>query len=65
MMPSSLFRRRRREHRHDEQVRQSTGAVLKEHRESLTRVRQTLSQADETLVDEIRRLDRALEAHPR
>lgn len=59
----SKFRRRRKEHKHDESVRQSTGAVLRGHRDSLTKVRRTLALADETLADEIRRLNLALEDH--
>lgn len=58
------FRRRRLEHKHDESVRQSTGAVLVEHRQSLSKVRQVLAQADESLADEIRRLDLLMEDHP-
>ncbi len=55
-----LFRTRRQEHRVDETIRQQTADVLVHHRESLKKVRQTLASADETIIDEIRRLDAAL-----
>lgn len=58
-----IFQRRRAEHRHDEAVRQATAEVLTSHRESLKKVRRTLGGADETLADEIRRLDQVLEGH--
>jgi hypothetical protein len=58
---SSLFRRRRQEHRHDEAIRKETADVLVSHRESLKKVRSTLGKADETLAQEIRRLDTAMQ----
>jgi hypothetical protein len=55
-----LFRIRRVEHRRDEAVRAETAEVLAGHRESLKKVRRVLNVADETLADEIRRLDAAM-----
>ena len=56
----SLFKRRRQEHRKDEMVRRNTIEVLKDHKESVARVRKTLRMADETLGAELRRLERAV-----
>lgn len=60
-MKNSLFRRRRREHKHDETIRESTIAVIGDHRRSLSKVRKTLRVADATLAQEIQRLDDILE----
>ena len=57
----SLFRSRRQEHVADVAQRNQTAQTLSRHREAIQSVRGTLRQADETLGDEIRRLDRALE----
>ena len=54
---SGLFRSRRTEHRKDEAIRKDTAETLVKHRESLHRVRRTLTMADETLADEIKRLE--------
>lgn len=57
----SLFKQRKQEHRQDAAVRDSTAETLIEHRKSLSRVRKILGGADETLAQEIRRLDAVLE----
>lgn len=56
-----LFQRRRKEHAHDTNVRRETVLALEDHRRSLKKVRATLKVADETLADEIRRLDAAID----
>lgn len=58
---TGLFLRRRKEHRSDEAVRRETATVLHSHRQSLRRVRDTMALADETLLEEIKRLDAAIE----
>lgn len=55
-----IFRKRRREHLEDAAVRRDTVEVLQSHRSSLRKVRATLKTADETLADELRRLDSAI-----
>ena len=45
----------------DQQMRDATTQVLREHRSSLTKVRGVLNEANETLADEIKRLDAILE----
>lgn len=59
----TLFRRRRQEHRHDQDVRQDTADVLKRHREASYSVRSALqhTQVRLSLMDEIRGLEDALE----
>lgn len=59
----SLFKDRRKEHLQDTSVRESTKDTLIAHRKSLSKVRKILGSADETLADEIRRLDTALEGN--
>lgn len=56
-----LWSRRQNEHRSDESVRRVTASTLIKHRQSLKRVEQALATADETLAEEIRRLDAVLE----
>ena len=60
-MATSLFRKRKQEHKHDAAVRSETAKTLMEHKQSIKKVRNVLEIADETLADEIRRLDLALE----
>lgn len=55
-----LFRQRRQEHRQDDAIRRDTLSTLQSHKTSLKRVRATLASADETLADELRRLDAAI-----
>jgi hypothetical protein len=57
-----LFRHRRAEHRHDAEVRQTTAEALTQHRQSLNRVKRSLEQnINESIADEMKRLDRAIE----